>query len=391
LDRETVLVTEVFREKFAGSPEPRVFRAPGRVNLIGEHTDYNLGFVLPIALDMACFVAAAPSDDSKLRVYSQNLDDMREWPVDQIATLSRQGHWTDYVIGVAQQLQQFGFDITPCSLVVYSTVPVGSGLSSSASLEVSCALALLAGRNIDRTELALLCQRAEREFVGVPCGIMDQYVSVFGEENRAIKIDCRTVTHESVSLPREVSLIAVNTMVKHELGASAYATRVAECAEALAAIQRAYPDVQSLRDVPSEVVDRVQPSMPDSVFRRARHVTCENERVLAFTAAANGGDLLAMGRLFLASHRSLQRDYEVSCEELDFLVDTASDFSGVYGARMTGGGFGGCTINLIAPDRLALFESHITEAYRREYSIDPHIYHCIPASGAGEIDTPSFF
>jgi galactokinase len=384
---ETVLVRDVFRDRFGGSSEPRVFRAPGRVNLIGEHTDYNLGLVLPIALDMACFVAAAPSAGAKLRVYSMNLDDMREWPVDQIAALKPQAHWTDYVIGVAQQLEQLGFELQPMNLAVHSTVPVGSGLSSSASLEVASALALLAGRGIDKTELARLCQRAEREFVGVPCGIMDQYVSVFGEDNRAIEIDCRTLTHEAVPLPREASLIAVNSMVKHELGESAYATRVRECAEAVAAIRKVYPDVQSLRDVPSEIVDRVQSSMPDNVFRRARHVTCEDERVRAFVAAAEAGDLLAMGRLFLASHRSLQRDYEVSCEELDFLVETASDFSGVYGSRMTGGGFGGCTINIVAPDRVDLFESHITEAYRRAYSIEPQIYGCVPAAGAGEMSS----
>jgi galactokinase len=385
LDGETALVREVFKAQFPGSPGPRVFRAPGRVNLIGEHTDYNLGFVLPIALDMACFVAAASSINGDLRVYSKNLDEMRVWPIDQIATLQPEGHWTDYVIGVAQQLQALGYELEPLNAVVYSTVPVGSGLSSSASLEVSAALALLYGRDVDRTELAKLCQRAEREFVGVPCGIMDQYVSVYGEQDRAIKIDCRTLTHETVTLPPGASLVAVNSLVKHDLGESAYAERVRECAEAVAALQGAYPEVQSLRDVPSEVLDRMQESMPDNVFRRARHVTTEDERVIAFMAAAEAGDLLSMGRLFLASHRSLQRDYEVSCEELDFLVDTAADFTGVYGARMTGGGFGGCTVNLVAPERLELFESHMTEAYRRRFDIEPQIYRCVPARGAGEV------
>jgi galactokinase len=251
---------------------------------------------------------------------------------------------------------------------------------------VSCALAFLQGRNIDKTELAKLCQRAEREFVGIPSGIMDQYVSVFGEKDRAIKIDCRTVTHELVRLPSGVALVAINSLVKHELAGSAYADRVRECAEAVTALQHAYPEVQSLRDVPSNVLDRVQQSMPENVFRRARHVTTENERVIAFMAAAEANHLLGMGRLLLASHRSLQRDYEVSCEELDFLVDTASDFSGVYGARMTGGGFGGCTVNMVSPDRLELFQSHIKQAYRRRYGIEPEIYPCVPASGAGEVD-----
>jgi galactokinase len=384
LDGETALVREAFDAQFPGSPAPRVFRAPGRVNLIGEHTDYNLGFVLPVAVDMACFIAAAPSPDGCLRAYTKNLDETRVWPVEQVAALRSQGHWTDYVIGVAQQLQTLGYQLEPLNLAIYSTVPVGSGLSSSASLEVSSALALLQGRDIDGTELAKLCQRAERAFVGVPCGIMDQYVSVYGEKDRAIKIDCRTLTHEAVPLPPGASLVVINSLVKHALGESAYAERVRECSEAVTILQRAYPEVQSLRDVPSDVLDRVQDSMPENVFRRARHVTTENERVIAFMAAAEAGDLLSMGRLFLASHRSLQRDYEVSCEELDFLVDTASDFSGVYGARMTGAGFGGCTVNLVAPGRLELFESHMTEAYRRRFSIEPQIYRCIPAGGAGE-------
>ena len=289
------------------------------------------------------------------------------------------------MIGVAQELIRLGKTIQPLDIAIYSTVPVGSGLSSSASIEVSSALALLFGGEIDKTELAKLCRRAENDFVGVPVGIMDQYVSVFGEKDRAIKIDCRSLTHETARLPREGSIVVVNSMVKHELGDSAYKTRVRECAEAVHAIQQAFPEVRSLRDVSSRMLDTLQDSMPAPVFRRARHVVTEDERVEQFMRAASEGDLLRMGRLFLASHRSLQHDYEVSAEELDFLVDTASGFSGVFGARMTGGGFGGCTVNLIAPDRVEAFESHISEAYRRAFSKEPTIYRCQPAAGAGEV------
>jgi galactokinase len=214
---------------------------------------------------------------------------------------------------------------------------------------------------------------------------MDQYVSVFGEANRAIKIDCRSLTHETAQLPSDATIMVVNSMVKHELGDSAYRTRVRECAEAVAAIQRAYPEVRSLRDVPSRLLDVVQDSMDETVFRRARHVVCEDERVEAFMHAASEGDLMHMGRLFLASHRSLQHDYEVSAEEVDFLVDTAADLSGVYGARMTGGGFGGCTVNLVAPDRVDAFEENISQAYRRAFDIDVQVYRCEPAEGAGEV------
>jgi galactokinase len=364
---------------------PRLFRAPGRVNLIGEHTDYNLGFVLPIAINLACYTAVAPSRTGLLRVHSENFHESREWPVSELSALKPAKHWSDYVIGVAQQLLSLGYEIRPADLTIYSTVPVGSGLSSSAAIEVATALALLDGREVNPTELVKLSQRAEREFVGMPCGIMDQYVSVFGAEHKAIQIDCRSITHKMVSLPQEAAIMVVNSMVKHELGASAYRTRVQECAEAVQIISRTIPGVTSLRDVSSADVDGLQAKMPDHVYRRARHVTTENERVLAFSAAAAGRDLLQMGRMFLASHRSLQRDYEVSCEELDFLVDDAADLTGVYGSRMTGGGFGGCTVNLVAPERLEMFEANITEGYRKRFAIEPQIYSCTPAPGAGPL------
>jgi len=378
-------VRQAIRDKFGAAGEVRVFRAPGRVNLIGEHTDYNLGYVLPIAMDLACFSAAAPGSGGKLRLHSVNLDDSAEYTIADIPGLKKCGHWSDYPVGVAQQLMKLGFELQPMDIAVSSTVPVGSGLSSSAALEISSALAMLFGREIDRTELAQLARRAEREFVGVPVGIMDQYVSVFGETGKAIRIDCRSLTYEAVPLPPPVSIVAVNSLVKHELGSSAYATRVKECAEAVTAIQQTFPGVESLRDVSPDMVDRTRQSMADNVFRRARHVTTENERVVAFTGVAAQGDLLAMGRLFLASHRSMQQDYEISAEEIDFLVDTASALSGVYGARMTGGGFGGCTVNLVSPNRVNAFRQHITAAYERRYNLTPVFYECIPAEGAGEI------
>jgi galactokinase len=337
-------------------------------------------------MEMACYTAAAPLAGNKLRVFSRNMNEAVEWPIDDLPNVERRGHWSDYPAGIARQLLALGIEIRPADIAIYSDVPVGAGLSSSASIEVSVALALLRGRSIDPLELAKLAQRAEREFVGVPCGIMDQYVSVFGEAGKAICIDCRSITHESVPLPPEAAIIAVNSMVKHDLGSSAYAVRVRECNEAVEAIRVAYPEVASLRDVTSETLDRLRGSMPDEIFRRARHVTTENERVLAFTAAAAKGDLLAMGRLFLASHRSMQQDYEITCEEIDYLVDTASAFSGVFGARMTGGGFGGCTVNLVALDRADLFKQHITAAYERQYQITPQIYDCIPGPGASEIE-----
>jgi galactokinase len=368
---------DAFEQRFQTTPD--LFRAPGRVNLIGEHTDYNLGFVLPIAIDLACYTACAPNREGIFRVYSLNFSEGREWAVDRLAALELTHHWTDYVIGVARQIPQTrGID-----LMIHSTVPVGSGLSSSASLEVSTALA--AGWRLEednKLDLARLCQRAENEFVGLPSGIMDQYASVFGHRNHAVKIDCRSLEHEYVPLPSSAAIVAVNSMVKHELGQSAYRDRVAECRRAVEAMRQADPGIASLRDASLEDL----PLVDDPVARkRARHIITENLRVEEFVEASRRGDLQEMGRLFVASHRSLQVEYEVSCAELDFLVETALAVEGVYGARMTGGGFGGCTVNLMDPGVVDNFESTIVEAYRNRFDKDPAFYRVEAADGATKL------
>jgi len=377
-------VIEAFRRLYGSADGVRVFRAPGRVNLIGEHTDYNLGFVLPVALDLATYVATAPSAGGKLRIYSEDRRESAEWPVAEIPALTPRRHWTDYPIGVAQELIRAGSALEPANLLVRSTVPGGSGLSSSAALEVSSALALLAGRRMAPLELARLCQRAERNFVGMPCGIMDQYISVFGEERAAICIDCRSLKHQVVRLPEGATFLAVNTMVKHELAGSAYKERTEQCAAAVEVVHRRYPRVESLRDVTPAIFEEVESSMPPIVARRARHVVTEDARVLEFVAACREGAVERMGDLFEASHRSLQHDYEVSCDELDFLVDAALGLEGVYGARMTGGGFGGCTVNLMQPAAVAHFEQEIARLYHERFGIQPHIYPCRPSWGAEE-------
>lgn len=375
-----------FGEIFGGEEGVRVFRAPGRVNLIGEHTDYNLGFVLPVALQLATCVEAAPSGDGKLRIYSEHQREMREWDVRELAGLTRARHWSDYPIGVARQLMAAGYTIEPMNLLIRSSVPEGSGLSSSAAIEVSSALAFLRGREIDPLELARLCQRAEVEFVGMPCGIMDQYVSVFGRENTAVEIDCRSLGHRYVDLPQGIALIAVNSMVKHALASSAYRQRVEECAAAVERIARRFPEVTSLRDVTPEQLGQVSGDLPDPIGRRARHVVTEDARVERFVAASEERDVPKMGALLVESHRSLQFDYEVSCAELDFLVDSALAIDGVYGARMTGGGFGGCTVNLVRPETVETFRERVAEAYERKFGVTPAFYECRPSRGAGEED-----
>jgi galactokinase len=374
-----------FHERFGPTQQPRVFRAPGRVNLIGEHTDYNLGFVLPVALDLATYIAIAPSGDGKLRIYSEDRKEQREFDAASLGSVQPTHSWTDYPIGVAQELVRAGVPLAGANLLIRSTVPDGGGLSSSAALEVSSALALLAGREFAPLELAKLCQRAERNFVGMPCGIMDQYISVFGRAHSAVEIDCRSLGHRLVQLPDGITFIAVNTMVKHALSGSAYRDRVRECAAAVEGIKAVYPDVQSLRDVSPEQFEGVAARLPDPVVRRARHIVTENARVNRFTEASASGDVAGMGKLMVASHRSLQHDYEVSCEELDSLVDAALAIDGVYGSRMTGGGFGGCTVTLLRVGAAASFREKIAQAYQQQYGITPRIYSCEPSEGAAEV------
>jgi galactokinase len=376
---------DTFRELFGPAEAVRTYRAPGRVNLIGEHTDYNLGFVLPVALDLATTVMMAPSHDGMLRIYSQQRQEMREWKADEVAGLAPAHEWSDYPIGVARELILAGFPIQPSNLLISSTVPEGSGLSSSAALEVSSALALLHGRTLNSMALALLCQRAERNFVGMPCGIMDQYISVFGKQNSAVEIDCRSLGHRLVPLPAGITFVAVNSMVKHALASSAYRERVAECAAAVAGIHDRFPGVESLRDATVEQLEAVAPQLPEVVVRRARHVVTEDDRVGRFVQAAEAGDPFRMGRLMLESHASLRDDYQVSCEELDFLVDAARDIDDVYGSRMTGGGFGGCTVTLMDAAAAPAFGAQIADAYRDRYGVTPAVYACRPSDGAREV------
>ncbi len=369
---------ETFRQLYGSAEGARLYRAPGRVNLIGEHTDYTLGFVLPVALDLATHVATVPSPDGMLRIYSQQRRELREFTAAQIP-LSQPAHdWTDYPIGVAVELSRAGFPIAPANLLVCSSVPEGSGLSSSAALEVASALAFLNRRAIDPLELARLCQRAERDFVGMPCGIMDQYISIFGRPNSAVEIDCRSLGHRFVPLPENIAFMAVNSMVKHALAGSAYKERVAECAAAAESLG------QPLRDLSPAQFESQAHQLAPLAARRARHVVTENARVVGFVEASIRGDLARMGRLMVESHRSLQNDYQVSCQELDFLVDTALSVDGVYGSRMTGGGFGGCTVTMLRPDALPRFQQRIVSAYQARFHVSPQLYPCHPSAGAGE-------
>lgn len=365
---------------------PRTFRAPGRVNLIGEHTDYNDGFVMPAALDLSVFVRVWPRDDRKLQIRSENFADEIEFDLDEPDPVSRH-HWSDYAVGVAVMLEREGYRLRGADLQIRGEVPAGSGLSSSAAVEVATACALTANSDvsIDARELALICQKAENEFVGARVGIMDQFTSLFGKAQRALLLDCRSLEFKLLPLPDTVNLVICNTMVKHALASSAYNERRAQCEAGVRHLAQFLPNVKALRDVTMEQLAQFGRDLPEVVYRRCRHVITENARVLAAADALEGNDLLRFGELMGYSHVSLRDDYEVSSRELDLMVELASRVEGVYGARMTGGGFGGCTVNVVDARNVEEFKKTVSKQYQRIVVLEPEIYVCEPSNGAEEI------
>ena len=373
-----------FRRKFGA--EPRAFRAPGRANLIGEHVDYNDGCVLPLAIDRDCTVLAARRTDGRIRVHSREFGETAQIALDSARPGSR--HWSQYVAGVAWALKELGVRVTGADLLIASDVAPGGGLSSSAALEVSTAFALagLADAAIERVEIALACQRAENEFVGMRCGIMDQLAACFGKREHALLIDCRTLAVQPLPLDSaRVRVVVANTMARHELAASEYNRRREECEEAVRRIAETRPAVRALRDVSWEEIAEMAASWPEPIRRRARHVTREIARVNAAAQALERSDYETFGDLMRQSHESLDRDYEVSCAELNLMVRLARELPGIYGARMTGGGFGGSTVNLVRADAAENVGRELARRYKAETGIHPEITLCRPADGAAEI------
>jgi galactokinase len=363
-----------------------IYRAPGRVNVIGEHTDYNDGFVLPAAIEFYCWAAVAPRPDRKLVIYSENFNESVEGALDSLSPLGKK-HWANYPLGVAWALRQAGKPLTGASIYIRGEVPLGAGLSSSAAIEVAVGFALLSQSElaVDRSELAQLCQKAENEFVGARVGIMDQFVSCHGRASHALLLDCRSLQHEFVKIPANLRLVICNTMVKRELASGEYNARRAECEEGVRILRKVFPLIRALRDVTLSQLEDQSQNLSPRVFSRCRHVVTENARVQSAVEAFRRGDIKALGPLMRDSHRSLANDYEVSCKELDLMVEIAMAQPGLIGARMTGGGFGGCTINLVESAAVNDFRRNVAGAYSSKTGRTPEIFVSPASEGAQQI------
>jgi galactokinase len=386
-----VRARSAFRGAFGSEPRWGA-AAPGRVNLIGEHTDYNDGFVLPMAIDRVCVAVGGPAaDPHESRILAVDLgetvsiDLSRPLEVGPGAGQIEQGSWPAYIAGVAARFQRLlGGSLANLDIAVASSVPVGGGLSSSAAIEVATSTLLeqATGITLEPKAKALLCQRAEHEFAGVPCGIMDQFVSVMGREGHALLIDCRSQVVEHIPMPRpeHIVVLILNSNVRHSLAAGEYAKRKAECQAAVRAL-----GIASLRDADEAVVVQARAHLSDVEFRRARHVVSENARTVAAAVALRGGDLAGLGRLMIESHRSLRDDYEVSCAELDTLVELAEGTEGVFGARMTGGGFGGCVVALVSAPRAGRIAEEVGRGYRARHGRDLTATQANASAGAAAV------
>ena len=346
--------------------DPIAVRSPGRVNLLGEHTDYNKGFVLPAAINKAVYMAVSRREDSVISIISQDLDQSFTGDTGKLATSSL--HWPDYIVGVVQQLQASGHTIGGFNCVFGGDIPLGAGMSSSAALECATAFALneLFGLGLDRLTMVKLAQKAENQFVGVQCGIMDQFASMFGRRNHVIRLDCQSLAYEYVPFNTEgIRIVLLDTHVKHSLASSEYNTRRQQCEAGVLLIQAHHPEVKSLRDATLAMLEAYVAPADALVYQRCRYVVEENLRLLAVSDDLQRGDIAAFGRKMFATHDGLSKLYEVSCPELDFLVEHVRDNPGVIGARMMGGGFGGCTINLVKEDAIEELVAKATPAYAK--------------------------
>lgn len=391
---KTAEIVDLFQERF-GVPPERVARAPGRVNLLGEHVDYNDGPVLPAAIDRAVYLAVAPNGDELVSLYAADLDQACAFHVDSLAAKVDPGgkplpHWALYPAGVAWALKEAGLEVGGMLVAYTSDVPIGAGLSSSAAVEVGFAVAweALSGWEIERLALARICQRAENAYVGMSCGLMDQFASACGVEGHALYFDTRSLEWQPAPLPAGVALVIADSGVRRDLTDSAYNQRRASCELAVEILRQHMPEIQALRDVPATEFAAYSVFLPEEPQRRAEHVVKEIARVESAVSAMEREDKRALGALMYAGHKSLRDLYEVSTPELDTLVELTRDLPGCIGARLTGAGFGGCTINLVEADQAREFMEGLKEGYQRETGRQAQVYLCKASQGAGVLEVP---
>ncbi len=386
MDSRISELTEQYRSLYGGAEPEIIVRAPGRVNLIGEHTDYNDGFVFPCAIERDILIAAGRRTDRQIRAYALNFHQSTTFPLDNPPHIAQgRERWSNYLRAMASVLGADSVPLVGMNCVTWGNVPLGAGLSSSAAMLVAAGLMLSAGTDTEIAPVrrAVLAQKAEREFVGVNVGIMDMYISALGKKDHALFIDTRSLTYEAVPLPASgVALVIADTNKKRGLVDSEYNTRRAECEQAVSLLQAHFPEITALRDVTLEQFERNAAILPDTVRRRARHVISENERVLESVTALTSGNINEFGQLMNASHESLRTDYEVSCTELDAMVLAARSIEGVFGSRMTGAGFGGCTVSLVAEDAVETFLQTVPKLYTDATGLTPAIYVTTAAQGA---------
>ncbi len=378
------------REKFFGSfgkkDDVYIVRSPGRINLIGEHTDYNDGYVLPAAINRYINFVISKRDDSKCRLFAIDIQDGHEFEITRPVKSAKR--WPNYLMGVVDQIQKRGYQLQGFDCLFGGDIPIGAGLSSSAAIDGGLAFALngIFELGIDNVQLALMAQEAEHEFVGVMCGVMDQFANLLSKENSVFKLDCRSLEYEYVDFElRSMDLVLCNTGVKHNLAGSEYNLRRQQCESGVKKIAGLGYAVSSLRDVDFAMLEHCRMELEPVIYERCRYVLEENERVESAYKALQEKEFRRLGELLYASHQGLRDKYNVSCEELDFLVDTAAKIDGVLGARMMGGGFGGCTLNLIEKDSLQEFKVRIRNEYRKKTGKEPEFYECKLVSGAAII------
>ena len=380
-------VTQAFYARFQARPH-MVVRAPGRVNLIGGHTDYNGGFVLPVAVDRAAWLAVRPQETTWANVRAVNMhhDDVT-FPVDQVP--ASVGGWSDYPKSIVWAFLEQGLSPGGLDAVLLSDVPVGAGMSSSAAVELAFAYTwnVLSDFKLASPELALLAQKAENQYVGVNCGIMDQMISACGRAGHAMMLDTRSLERGYFPIPSGISIVVIDSLVRRALATSEYNIRRAQCEDAVRVLQAYLPQVMALRDVSFSDLERYGDYMSEVVFRRARHVVRENDRVLKVAMALYSNNIETVGALMVEAHRSLRDDYEVSADELDTIVDAAMEIPGCYGARLTGAGFGGCAVALVAEDAVPELERHICAVYQKKFDRTPAIYVTHPAGGAAVVSS----